>query len=390
MMAPQPFFKWHGSPIRVAYNVQALSELGYEVDLLVMPFGEDRTIHDVRIVRAPNFLRLKDLRVGPSAEKTILDIGLYWKARRMAKKIHYDVVHGIEEAGVLGMGIARVAGAKLVYERHADPASHRKGGMRGVIMGVYARVERFATRRADAVIATGEGLARQASELRGTDHVHHIFDIPSSRVEPDQDQATMIRRRLQKTPDERLVMYVGSFAPYQGVDLIFDSIAPVCRCCARTRFVIVGADEEDVHARIEHLEDLGYADRVTFADKMSPEQLPHFLAAADVLLSPRLAGINAPLKLLDYMKAARAIVATDTEANRLLLDEDVAELRPVTTKDFTAGIIAVLKDDERRMHLALQGRKRIDALYNFEEYKRRLGECYAGLIDEQGNDDGYC
>ena len=382
MMVPQPFFQWRGSPIRVAFNVQALSELGYEVDLLVMPFGEDRTFRDVRIVRAPNLLHLDNLRIGPSPEKAILDIGLYWKARQMAKKIHYDVVHGVEEAGALGVGIAKVAGAKLVYEKHSDPASYRKGGVRNAIMGLYARVERFAALRADAVIATGEGLARQARAMRGTGHVHHIFDIPSSRVEPDQGKADVIRRRLQRRPDERLVMYIGSFATYQGVDLIFDAVAPVCRRHAQTRFVVVGADEEDVHTRVEILKDQGYADAVTFADKMPPEELPHFLAAADVLLSPRLAGVNTPLKLLDYMKAGRAIVATDTEANRLLLDEDVAELRPATAKDFADGIVAVLKDDERRAHLATQGRKRIDDVYNFQEFKRRLGECYAGLKDE--------
>ena len=30
-ISPQPFFQWRGSPIRVAFNLQALADEGYEV-----------------------------------------------------------------------------------------------------------------------------------------------------------------------------------------------------------------------------------------------------------------------------------------------------------------------------------------------------------------------
>ena len=50
-ISPQPFFQWRGSPIRVKYNLQALSDLGYEVDLVTLPFGEDVQIDGVTIHR---------------------------------------------------------------------------------------------------------------------------------------------------------------------------------------------------------------------------------------------------------------------------------------------------------------------------------------------------
>ena len=31
-VSPQPFFQWRGSPIRVSFDVQALAELGFEVE----------------------------------------------------------------------------------------------------------------------------------------------------------------------------------------------------------------------------------------------------------------------------------------------------------------------------------------------------------------------
>ncbi len=55
-ISPQPFFEWRGSPIRVGFNIQALSELGYRVDLLTLPIGIERDVPGVKIIRVPNLL----------------------------------------------------------------------------------------------------------------------------------------------------------------------------------------------------------------------------------------------------------------------------------------------------------------------------------------------
>ena len=112
LIAPQPFFQWRGSPIRVSFNAQALAELGYAVDLLVMPVGEDRQLPGVTLHRASNFIRAKNLPIGPSSAKAILDIALYFKASALARRNRYDVIHGIEDAGPIAALLARRHGAK--------------------------------------------------------------------------------------------------------------------------------------------------------------------------------------------------------------------------------------------------------------------------------------
>ena len=99
LISPQPFFQWRGSPLRVRFNAQALAELGYDVDLLVMPVGEDKQLPGVTLHRAPNIIRAKNLPIGPSLPKAILDIALYFKAAALARRRHYHVIHGIEDAG---------------------------------------------------------------------------------------------------------------------------------------------------------------------------------------------------------------------------------------------------------------------------------------------------
>ena len=74
LISPQPFFQWRGSPLRVRFNAQALAELGYAVDLLVMPVGADLPLPGVTLHRAANIIRAKNLPIGPSLPKAILDL----------------------------------------------------------------------------------------------------------------------------------------------------------------------------------------------------------------------------------------------------------------------------------------------------------------------------
>jgi glycosyltransferase involved in cell wall biosynthesis len=377
---PQPFFQWRGSPIRAGFDLQALAESGYQVDLLTLPVGEDRQIDGVNVIRVPNLLGVKNVPIGPSVSKALFDIILLFKALSLARKNRYAVIHGVEDAGAIGVFVAKVAGSKLVYEKHSDPSAYKKGALRNFLMRGYAALERFIVRRADAVIGTGEGLVAQTRAMAGHASHHHIFDIPSSLVEPAPERTDAHRKELAGSQEERLVMFVGSFAVYQGVDLMFESVPEVVKSHPEARFVIVGGTPGEIEQRKQWLTDRNCEDSVTFAGKIPPDDLPHFLAAADILLSPRLSGVNTPLKLLDYLKAESAIVATDTDANRLILDETIAVLAEPKPPEFARAICNLLDDPLLRKRLAENGRRLIDDTYNFQQFKKRLAECYETML----------
>jgi hypothetical protein len=111
----------------VSFNVKALVANGYDVDLLAMPVGEEREEEGSRTFRVPNVLGVRDLPIGPSPAKAVLDVFLFFKAWRLARRNSYDIIHGIEEAGFLAVVLGRLFGAGVVYEKHSDPASYRRG-----------------------------------------------------------------------------------------------------------------------------------------------------------------------------------------------------------------------------------------------------------------------
>ena len=380
LISPQPFFQWRGSPLRVRFNAQALAELGYAVDLLVMPVGADLLLPGVALHRAANIIRATNLPIGPSLSKAILDIALYFKAAVLARRHRYAVIHGIEDAGPIAAVLARRHGARMIFEKHSDPASYKKGFLRNLVMAAYRRVERFSIRRADAVIGTGPALVEQARAIAPGKPVHHIFDIPSSLVEADPARAAAARARLDLPADAVLALYVGSFAVYQGIDLLFQSIPAALAADPCLHFAIVGGSPAEIAARRRELAAAGCADRVRFPGLVPPDDLPHLLAAADILLSPRIAGRNTPLKLLDYLKAGRAIVACDNPANRLILDETNARLVAPEPAAFAGGLAALAADAGLRERLGAAGRRLYQDTYNYDRFKQRLAAAYAQLL----------
>ena len=381
LIAPQPFFQWRGSPLRVSFNARALAELGYAVDLLVMPVGQDLPLPGVTLHRAPNIIRARDLPIGPSLPKAILDISLYFKAAALARRQAYTVFHGIEDAGPIAAVLARRHRAKVVFEKHSDPASYKKGLIRNFVMAGYRRVERFSIRRADAVICTGPALVDQARAIAPAKPVHHIFDIPSSLVEPDPARAAAVRKKLGLAPDAVLALYVGSFAVYQGIDLLFQALPAALRKASDLQVVIIGGSPEQIAARQAEMAAAGCAGRVHFPGQIHPDELPHTLAAADILLSPRIAGTNTPLKLLDYLKAGRAIVACDNPANRLIVDDSNACLVAPAPEAFAAGLAALAADTPLRERLGAAGHRLYLSTYNYHQFKQRLGAAYRLLLN---------
>ena len=381
-ISPQPYFAWRGSSIRVKFNVKALASLGYSVDLLTLPIGEEEPDTPANVVRVWNFFGSKTISIGPSLLKLWFDLLLIIRGLSLIFTRKYDVIHGTEEAGAIAWLLGRIRGCKVVYEKHSDAASYKKGFLQNLVLKAYLAVEHFTCRHADLVICTGPGLARQAQEIAPRQLIKDIFDIPSSLVIPDDQSVKTIRDRLVNNSlsiegDKILVTYVGSFAVYQGVDVIFKAIPEVLQRSPHVIFIIIGGNQEEISACKEALSkhdcDLS---RIQFLGLIPPDSLPEYLAASDILMAPRKAGVNTPLKALDYFKAGGAIVATDTPANRFILDETSAKLCEFDPQAFANAIVELSNDHEMRNKLAAKSQHLYESKFNFTVFTNLLQQAY--------------
>jgi glycosyltransferase involved in cell wall biosynthesis len=357
VVSPQPFYEDRGTPIAVRQVVQALADLGCEVDLLCYPIGSSPAIEGVRYLRCANPLRFRSVPVGLSLRKLVLDASIVARLIRAVCSRRYDVIHAIEEGGFPAALAARALGIPLIYDMQSslpEQLSERWFfGLRPVHRLLRA-CERWLLRRSDQVICSA-GLAEKIGgiEPRVTLREWSFYAEPRHPLEVAERSA--IRAELGVPEHRRAVLYTGNFASYQGVDLLLRAAYRLCERRDDIDFVLVGGGEDEMRDVRRELERKGLASRVHLHARCTRAEVTRLLQAADVLVSPRCFGGNLPLKIFDYLGAARPIVATDIPTHRSVLDDSTAVLSPPTAGGLADAIETILDDPGRGEALATAG-----------------------------------
>ena len=378
-LAPQPFFEVRGTPLAVLAMVRALAALGHEVDLLTYPQGAAVELPDVRHLRSPR-LPVGRVRAGPSLAKLALDLPFMAAAAWRMARVRYDVVHAVEEAAHLAAPLARFFRLPLVVDVDSSILEQlRESGFarRGPLLWAAQALEGHALRHSAAVITVCESLTRAVRARAPQARVFQVEDPPlvEARELPSPTAAAALRGALGLS-DAPVVLYSGNFEPYQGVDLLVDAAARL----TGAQFLFMGGEPAEIARMAARAAASGA--RCVFAGKRPVSELPLFLAAADVLVSPRRTGANTPFKVYTYLASGKPVVATRIATHTQLLDDSLAVLTEPTPEGLASGVRRALADPAAAAARAQRGRQLIEREYSaarFEEKVRRAYEALAGV-----------
>lgn len=374
-VAPEPFFEDRGTPIAIRQVLRALTERGVEVDLLTYPIGRAIDLPGLTIHRAPNPFRIRHVPIGFSIRKVVLDLLMAREFVRLLRHREYRVVHAVEESAFLAALLAAPRGIRMIYDMHSSLPEHM--GVRRVFrnrlaQGALHLAERWLLRRTDFVFCSA-GLGRIVRDV-APGKKYREWWFPGQRREPDSEGARTTRAELGIPETAPVVLYCGTFARYQNIPLLVDTV-PYLRARIPDAVVLLVGDG---------------ADRVALESKMPEgmirlrrqprERLPMFLDLADVVVSPRISGNNLPLKIFDYMAAGKPIVAADGETHRSLLDERTALFTPPTPCAFAAGIATLLRDKALAARLGAAGREFAEEHLDWYAFSERILEAYRAAV----------
>jgi glycosyltransferase involved in cell wall biosynthesis len=382
MVAPEPFFRPRGTPLSVLHRVRALTCLGHAVELVTYPFGESPAIPGLTIHRTvcPPFVR--DVAVGPSLAKLLLDGPLAYTSMRLAASGRFDLVHTHEEAGWLGFHIRRRYGLPHLYDMHSSlpqQMANLKWLRNRFVVTMFERLERQSVMDADAVIAICPALQDHVRDSGYKGPLALIentldFDVPP----PAPEAVEAVRQRLD-LGDAPVVVYTGTLEEYQGLELLIAAMPRVLESVSGARLVVVGGIGSQI-ARLRRLAtDRTVADAIRFVPAVPPEQVPLYHELADVLVTTRARGTNTPLKLYQYLRSGRPIVATDIRSHTQVLDPTVAELVRLDPGAIAAGLARILLDPVRGQALAAAAAKLAEERYSDAHYMRSLEDLLAAL-----------
>ena len=385
MIAPEPFFEPRGTPFSEFHRIRALVELGHTVDLVTYPFGKDVSIPGLRVFRSrrPPFVR--EVRIGPSLAKIPLDALLAITVVRRALGERYDAVHSHEEGSFIGVVLAAVLGVPHLYDMHSSLPQQLTNfafSRSRVLRRVFEVLERFVIRRSRVVIVICPHLEETVRSIDRVVPTVLIENSPGSGDTPIAGSGQRIRQELELPATAPVVLYTGTFEAYQGLDLLFAAAAYVIARKSDVRFVLAGGRPEQIDAARADARAAGLADAVIFAGQRPADEIPAFLDAADALVSPRSSGTNTPLKIYQYLRSGRPIVATRLLTHTQVLDDAVAYLSDATAEGFGAAILEALADPDRARAVGARARQLAETKYSYEAYLTRTRQALALLAED--------
>tara|TARA_Y100000588_G_C14165966_1_gene886879 strand:+ start:233 stop:1447 length:1215 start_codon:yes stop_codon:yes gene_type:complete len=387
MLAPEPFFQPRGTPFSEYHRIKVLAELGYQIDLVTYPFGRDVDLPNLRIFRCgkPPFIR--KVSIGPSLVKVILDVFLCATAFQRTRLQEYDAIHSHEEAGFLGVWLARWLKIPHLYDMHSSLpqqlTNFRYAQSKGV-KRLFEWLESKMIKESRVVITICEELQAAVVAAGAGERAHLIENSMGGDMDGAVTDLVDVRSNFNIEPSQPIILYTGTFEAYQGLEMFLEAAGQLARTHPQIRCLIVGGEPVQVDAARSLV---GSENKtIIFTGQRRPEEIPSFVEAADILVSPRISGTNTPLKIYSYLRSGRPIVATKLRTHTQVLNPEAAILVEPEPEAFAKAIGHLLDHPADGKRIARAARLLSDERYSREIFVCRTAAAYKQLFAQPSSD----
>jgi glycosyltransferase involved in cell wall biosynthesis len=297
-----------GSQVFVTDHSRALTRVGFEVRLFTYGRGTGTAPDDLEWVASPRWLSPRAMRSGPNLAKLLADAGLLARLVTAHRERPFDVCFAHNaEAATVALAARAITHTPVIYVAHTimrhELSSYASQRWDRMLCEVGMRIDRFVAQRVDGIIA----LCEDAS-IALAPHARGPLEIIPPGLDP---QASPSAKRVAEVCARHALhpghytLYCGNLDGYQDLHLLADATREAARTLDRPPLEIVVATHDASHVpdSIRGLDNLVCIEVDEFA-----EMRALIAGAQSVVLTRRRQG-GFPIKLLNYMEAAKPIVA---------------------------------------------------------------------------------
>jgi PEP-CTERM/exosortase A-associated glycosyltransferase len=290
-----------------------------------------------------------------------------------------DVVHAHSPVlvGLPALRAARRAHIPFVYEVRDlwENASVDRGRFsdRSLQYRVARALETVVLTKADRVITICEQLRMELGPRTGSMNrvtvVPNAVDAQAFRPGGDGHHA----RKQYGLGDGPVLLYAGTFQPYEGLDLLVRAFRHVYSRINSARLLIVGGSASRTYAGQEGsgiemslhrtVAECGLDGAVVFTGRVPHEQVEALYAASDLVVYPRLltrtTALTTPLKPLEAMAMAKPVLVSDVPAMLELVEHGTTgwTFESGSEDKLAEACLHLLADDALRARLAWAARE---------------------------------
>jgi len=377
MIAACPMPARRGTPLRIERLTEALIARGHHVELISYHISDDAQDLPFPVHRIFNRRVYWRMPAGPNLRKLALyDPALAVKVWRVLGQSRFDVMHAHHLEGLLVALPARVRhGVPIVYDAHTMLSSELPSYGPSVAKRVVSSVGRLF----DGVLPnSADHVSSVTADIRDRLVQRHGMSSDRISVVTNGVETAQFRVNIPQRADgiTRLI-YTGTLAPYQDVDVLLEAFAVAYRSRSDLRLCMA------VSSPFGAYEALARKLGIREAMELIPdnfELLPKQLAEADIAVLPRMHCDGIPQKLLNYMAAGKGIVSSAGSA-KLLEHERTGLIVPNgDVNAFAAAIVRLAEDRAYATALGSAARDYVERNYSWDQAAERLERIYERLL----------
>ena len=381
MVAACPFPGNRGTPSRILRMSEGLADLGHDVHVVTYHFGTDTPTRGISTHRIPKIIKYSNFDPGPTATKlAILDPLLFLKLLQVVKTEKVDLIHAHHfEGALVSYAVRALTGVRVIYDAHTTLEGELSAYNFWNPARVRKKMDYLVPNAADHIVAVSEELKDSLSEMGIPEH--KISCIPTG-VNPetfDGKDPTVIRRKYN-LGNKKIVIYTGTLAEYQGIDLLLKAIRIMSTTRTKNDFFLLVVGNSNIKKYQRMCEDLSIGDKVIFAGEQPFEEVPYFLAAAYIAVIPRDNCPGIPQKLTNYMAAGKAIVCFKGSAKAIRHKENGLIVKNRDIPAMAQAITTLLNHEKLRVYLAKNAKTSIIGKYDWNSLCENLIDIYQKII----------
>jgi glycosyltransferase involved in cell wall biosynthesis len=173
--------------------------------------------------------------------------------------------------------------------------------------------------------------------------------------------------------DDRVLLYVGRIAKEKKLDLLLNAFDLIAKEIARARLVLVGRGPY-MEGLKEKTHDMGLGDRVVFAGAIPHEEVPRYMAAADLFVFTSTTDTQG-LVLVEAMASGTPVVAVDAPGPTDVLQAGGGVLTEDSPSSFAEAVCALIESPPQ-LHELSEAASEVAKRYGIRAATRELIKVY--------------
>ena len=306
-------------------------------------------------------------------------VGWHLLRRHRKPAPHLVIFHSHPPTALLALLLRRFLGCRVLMVMHGDIHDRPAGTYDARLTWWYRINTAPAYRRSDVVLALSPYMARMAVQAGARAEVVHL--VPNG---VDAAEIGLGPELQPASAEKQTLLFVGRLEGNKGIDLLLVAFCRLAAQWPRLQLTCIGSADPrtGLEPLQQQLRGAQLSDRVHWLPPQPREQLgAHYCAAALVVVPSR--SETQSTVIMEAMAAGRAVLASDTGGNPMLVEQGVTGLlfRSGDAAHLAECLQELLEAPQQLAAMGQAGQQRQQLLFSRQASRQSLLRCIDSLLE---------